>query len=256
MPRQFGVPESVIKDVMAWNIRPSAYSDYLSPLHSKHVIGVNNVYQIGDWIDALFFGDCGWYLVHRHALSKWPGIKVTCCQRFANRGVKEMEGIKYLGRDKKTKHGISENPLTVAWNGNSGAAAISLAVHFGVKRIFLLGFDMNLDTEHKSHWHGSHSNPRGRDIKRVTKLKKGPPFERHLRGFPFIAKDAERLGVEILNVNLDSAIDAFPKVRLEDVLEDTKIVAGGDNSFAGRGSISAFPISGEEVRQMPCDCGQ
>jgi hypothetical protein len=219
MPRQFGIPESIIQDVMTWISRPSVYSEYLSQLHNKHVIGVNNAYQIGTWIDAVFFGDCHWYLVHRQALSKWPGIKVTCCYRFSGRSEKEMEGIKFLSRDKKRKHGISTSPSFVSWNGNSGAAAISLAVHFGVKRIILLGFDMNLDENQNSHWHGSHRNPNGREA--IRKIKRKPPFERHLRGFPDIAEDARRMGVEILNANPNSAINDFKKVTVKDVLGNT-----------------------------------
>jgi len=216
IPRQFGVPEEIINEVMNWRSRPSAYSEYLAPIHDKHIIGVNNVYQIGDWIDVCFFGDCGWYNVHRHALSKWPGIKVTCCHRFAGRGEKEMEGIKFLSRHKKRKYGISDNPSYVSWNGNSGAAAISLAVHFGVKRIVLLGFDMNLDENQKSHWHGSHHNPNPKEP--TKKKRKTPPFERHLRGFPNIAVDARQMGVEILNANPNSAINDFRKVTVKDVL--------------------------------------
>lgn len=208
LPKQFGVPEEVIGNVISRRERPSAYSKYLKPLHNKHVIGVNNAYQIGSWIDALFFGDCSWYLVHKNSLSKWPGLKVTCCPRFESRSKKESESIKFLKKDSR-RWGLSNNPSTVCWNSNSGAAAISLAVHFGAKRIVLLGFDMNMEGV-TSHWHGSHGHP-------GDKVKK-PPFKRHLRGFPAIAEEAKQKGVEILNANLNSTIDVFQKVTLEDVL--------------------------------------
>jgi hypothetical protein len=198
----------------------------LSPLHNRHVIGINNAYRIGNWIDVLFFGDCSWYLVHRHPLSKWPGIKVTCCHRFSKRTEKEMENIKYVFRDKEHKNGITTTASAIAWNGNSGAAAISLAVHFGVKRIILLGFDMNVDDADVTHWHGSHKNPSELPKSRVVSTKKKlPPFQRHLRGFPAIAEDARKLGVTILNASPQSAITVFRKVSVKDVLENTKDLA-------------------------------
>ena len=241
MPRQFKVPESVIRSVMTWAVRPSAYSDYLEPIHNKHVIGVNNAYQIGDWIDICFFGDSSWYLVHRQALAKWKGIKATCCHRFSHRKETDMEGIKFLSKDKGKRHGISTGLNTVSWNGNSGAAAISLAVHLGVKRILLLGFDMNLDENQISHWHGAHNKVQH------NHKRKSPPFTRHLMGFPEIAKDAKKLEVEILNVNPKSAINDFRKVELKDVLGDTKDVVGMLGSFAGRGSVTSSIAERQEV---------
>jgi hypothetical protein len=215
MPRQFGIPEEIIHDVMSWKIRPSAYSDHMTLLHDKHVIGINNTYQIGTWLDMLFFGDSSWYLVHRQALAKWPGIKVSCSPRFAHRQGKDMEGVRYTPKDKKKRHGISTTPDCVSWNGNSGAAAISLAVHLGVKRIALLGFDMDLDSTKMSHWHGAHNKP-------TTILKKKtPPFTRHIMGFGPIAEDAQRLGVEILNISSNSKITQFKKVTLDEVLANS-----------------------------------
>jgi hypothetical protein len=236
MPRQFGVPEQVIRDVMSWKSHPSTYSPYLQPIHDKHVIGVNNAYRIGTWIDVCFFGDCHWYLVHRRALASWPGLKVTCCQRFYNRKEKDMEGVKLLTRDKQKRHGISKNKSSVAWNGNSGAAAISLAVHFGVKRIILLGFDMKLDENQVSHWHGAH----GKVV--VNKKRKVPPFDRHLKGFPEIATDAILRGVEILNASPISKIMDFEKVTVNELLGNTQVMDECNGSTVGRGSISSVAV--------------
>jgi hypothetical protein len=211
MPRQFGVPEELIQKVFNRIEPPAAYSPYLSSIHNKQVIGVNNAYQIGNWIDVLFFGDCCWHLVHRKKVADFPGLKITCCKRFTKKGKEQMEGIKHLQKDGKHRLGLSPDKQKVGWNSNSGAAAINVAVHFGVKRIILLGFDMNLDDNGVSHWHGSHGAQN-------DKKRKAPPFNRHLRGFPSIAKDAQALGVEIINANPNSAIDVFPKVALKEIL--------------------------------------
>lgn len=213
MAREFDIPQDTVTKVRTGELPPAVYSPFLAPIHDKHIIGINNAYQLGHWLDCIFFGDCAWYLVHRQVLAKFPNLKVTCCPRFANRSQKDMEGIKYLakggGREITgggPKYGLSGNLSKVAWNHNSGAAAISLAAHFGVRRIVLLGFDMTMDGD-SSHWH------RGYGHKHPEKF-----FPRHLRGFPTIAEDAKVRGIEILNANPGSAIGAFPKVSLKEVL--------------------------------------
>jgi hypothetical protein len=205
VPEQFSVPKEIIRKVSSKEMLPSAYSEYLAPIHWKHVIGINNAYQIGPWIDVLFFGDCAWYLAHRLGLLKFPGVKVTCCRRFVKRKREESEGIHYVTRDPDHRTGISVRPSRVGWNQNSGAAAISLAVHFGVKRIILLGFDMRV-AGGNSHWHGNHGN------------KKPPPFKKHMQGFPDIARDAKRRGVEIINASPKSEIKCFPRVSVKELL--------------------------------------
>ena len=103
----------------------------------------------------------------------------------------------------------------VSWNCNSGSAAISIAANAGAARIILLGFDMKLDKE-QQHWHDLY----GRNAPRNPKKPRHFPFDRHLRGFPEIAKDAKRRGIEILNCCSDSAITCFPKYSLKELLFD------------------------------------
>lgn len=205
LAQQFDIPSEIIENVTSGKSLPLIYFPYLSPIYEKHVIGVNNAYVLGPWIDCLFFGDCSWYLVHRPEIAKWPNLKVTCCPRFGNKPQNKCEGIKFLAKDSERRQGISLNPGKVSWNSNSGAAAINLAVHFGVKRILLLGFDMvGMGKGH--HWHKGHG------------AKKAPPYPRHLKGFPQIAEDAKNIGIEILNVSPNSVIESFPRVCLKDVL--------------------------------------
>lgn len=219
VPKQFGVPESVIQKVMNGESTPDSYSPYMKFLHNKHVIGINVAYLIGDWIDMVFFGDVSFFLSHQKALAEFKGLKISC-----HPNVEQYDWVKFLRHDSSHTRGISSNPRMVSWNGNSGSAAISLAVHTGAKRIFLLGFDMKVDTKNKDHWHSLY--PKGDD--RWPRKKPGKlPFEHHvgryLMGFPEIAKDARKMGVEIINVCPDSAIEQFPKVALKDVIKEFEL---------------------------------
>jgi hypothetical protein len=43
-------------------------------------------------------------------------------------------------------------------------------------------------------------------------------FQRHLKGFPFIARDAKQQGIRIVNLSKDSRITQFEKKNLSDIL--------------------------------------
>jgi hypothetical protein len=221
--KQFGIPNDVVEKVRSGELPPSAYSPYMKAIHDCHVIGINVSYLIGDWIDMMFYGDAKFYLQHKKTMATWPGLKVSCSPSAAN-----IPWVKYLVRDPAHPHGISKRLDAVSWNGNSGASAISLAVHLGAKRIILLGFDMTLDSNGKKHWHNLYKKPapppprgilppkrhKGRTIQHVQ------PFEKHLRGFPEIARNAKAMGIEILNASPESRITVFPKFNLKELLYD------------------------------------
>lgn len=210
--KEFQIPDNVVQKVQDGTSPLSAYSPYLSRIHNEHVIGINVAYMIGNWIDMVFFGDVGFFLKHQEGLAKFPGLRVSCHPNTA-----KVNWVKTLLRDKNHPRGISSSPSMVSWNGNSGAAAISLAVHAGAARVILLGFDMKLDQQKNQHWH----NVYGRNNRDISpKRLKSLPFERHLRGFAEIQKDAKRMGVEIINCCPDSAISEFKKFTLKQLLHD------------------------------------
>lgn len=92
--------------------------------------------------------------------------------------------------------------------GNSGFQALNLALQFGARRIVLVGFDLNLVGG--VHWHGRHAprlnNPTAANLARWAERLDSQ------------AAAIAALGVEILNASPTSALQAFPKVRLEDAL--------------------------------------
>lgn len=200
--QQFHIPQDVVDRVYKGVEHISAYSPHLSFLHDKHVIAVNEAYKIGPWIDVLFFGDDSYGQRNRKDILSFDGLRVSCTNT-------PIEGVKHLLKHKTKRTGITTHPKnTVSWGFNSGAAAINFAIHTGVKKIYLLGFDMYLDAAQNQHWHKSyHSNP---------KTVRGT-FKRHMVGFPVIKADADKLGVEIINLNPLSGIECFPKMNLKDV---------------------------------------
>lgn len=213
LTKQFDIPEKVVRAVKRKEESLSIYSPYLEALHNKHVIAINVLFLLGDWLDMMFFGDNKFYLSYKKRIADFPGLKVTCHSNFTS-GFKK-EKIKYLPKDNNHFQGISNNPSKVSWNKNSGAAAISVAANAGAKRIILLGFDMCLDAEGNQHSHTEYLNDRFLDS---TKKRKKLPFPRHLKGFGEIQRDAKRRGIEILNASEISEIKVFPKINIKEVL--------------------------------------
>ena len=226
-PRVFGVPEALISRVCNREERPEAYSWFYKPIHDRHVIGINNAYQLGNWIDILFFGDRTWFDTHKAALRNYKGLLVSCGPDFGDPKNADEARVKYVKKSEdigkrpgaKKEFGLTLAKRKVGWNYNSGAAAINLAVHFGAVKIVLVGFDMQpgriagKDGD-VTHWHGAHYEKHKVDADKIR-----PPFHRHSSCFPAIKKDAEAIGVTIYNMSPDSAIDCFPKITLEEALK-------------------------------------
>lgn len=175
---------------------PSLSNIDIEKLRGRRVIAVNNAYQLGDFIDVLFYGDCRWYGLHKKQLLDFAGLKVTVCPQHIN-----QPGIKVVKR-RNNIVGLSRDNYLLAWNLSSGACAINLAVHFGVRKIVLLGFDMH-KVDGKKNWHEDHpgsNNP------------KHDPYGRFLKRFPAIANALTRFNVECVNATPGSALECFPIV--------------------------------------------
>ena len=209
LTRQFDIPDEVVQRVVSGASLPDVYSPYMSAIHSKHVIGINVAFMIGNWIDMVFFGDPGFFLKYRDKLAAFPKLRVTCVPSAGR-----ASWIKLLPLDRSHRRGISSFPNMVSWNKNSGAAAISIAANAGAKRIILVGFDMKLGQDKRRHWHDIYKRGVVTNDRQMMKLH----FSRHLLGFPEIAKDARARGIEILNACPDSAIKDFPKVTVKELL--------------------------------------
>lgn len=186
---------------------PSLEKIDMSRMAGRRVIAVNNAYQLGDW-PVMLYGDCAWWktmrnsegLGHKAMLAKWGGLKVHPCKNGC-----VPAGVHILNR-RNRPFGIQRSPDRVAWNLSSGACAINLAVHFGVARIVLLGFDMRrIGDEHN--WHREHGQ----------RPAKFDPYPRHLEPFAAIARDLKAMAVECINATPGSAIECFPIRDPEDI---------------------------------------
>lgn len=177
-------------------------------LKDKRVIGVNNAFKFGPWVDACWFGDAHWFDWNFKSLAKFSGLKVTCNPKFLTKKQFDEHHILVMNRGKS--NGIEKKAGHIAWNRSSGASAINFAYHLGAKRIILLGFDMHSDGINHN-WHKEH---KGRSISNSN----FNPYERFLKPFKQIKEEADNLGLEILNATVGSALTIFPMVNIKDAI--------------------------------------
>ncbi len=213
---QFEIPVKLREQLKNREVPLSELSLYMGDLRDRNVIGINMAVTIADWIDFLFFGDSDWFFRNRQKVDEAKVERVSCDDLFEKERYRSI--VKHMHKDKKKNYGISNVPGYVCWNKNSGLASLSLAYQLGAKRIILVGFDMDsdcIDSKDRYHIFGFHYEQK---TSPPDKNKREEKFRRMKFGLPAIAKDARRLGVEIINANPESAIEEFPKANVKELL--------------------------------------
>lgn len=193
---------------------PSLDDMDLTPLHARRCVGTNDAYAKGQWVDAVVFGDTGWYNIHNVDWIERPdGFHHLGFRRYS--GLKVTNNVALLGRPgikvmERKNVGLSMNQRCLAWNFNTGAAAINLAVLLGAARVVLLGFDMKLGKGRRSNWH--------HNLKDKPNAEVYPKF---LKWFRQLHKEwqAKCPEVAIVNATPGSALKLFPMVDYEEELK-------------------------------------
>jgi hypothetical protein len=134
------------------------------------------------WADVLYAADSSWW---RHYQPEFYGYRIS------GEPVEERT--------------VSLNGKTVTQVGvHSGFQALQLAITCGATKTILIGFDCSKDGGRNCH----HNRP--------DHFKRDPNMNAWAEVYRRISK--EWPDDEVLNATIRSKIDAFPRVRLEDVL--------------------------------------
>jgi hypothetical protein len=182
---------------------PSVKDVSLEPARGRaKVFVVKSEYKFAPWADALYGIDTGWWIANRGA-PDFAGLKFspspTACRLFNLRQVKLKARAEILTKET----GVIGAGLRTG-GGHSGFQAINLSVQFGAKRILLVGFDM-VGGRRLAHEQGVAKQMSSR----VAEWRKD---------MDAAAPQFERLGVEVINCSSVSALTAYRKARLEDVM--------------------------------------
>lgn len=177
------------------------------------VIAVNSSWVMAPWADALYACDWKWWAEY------WKGVREEfnpaglCVTLGRNENMPHEEddnlirsinlkALKHTGRD-----GIETDPSGLRTGRNSGYQALNLAIHFGAKRILLLGYDLR-EVRGKKHFFG--------DYPKLSNNASLYPF--FIEFFEGAKKQIKDLGVEVINCTEGSALKAFPLKHIRDVI--------------------------------------
>ena len=211
---------------------------------NARVIAINDGYIKAPWADVLYGSDAKWWRWHDGCIF-FDGLKVAMVGNEDGQGYQNgWQDVLYPDIKPMASSGIDglevKDSRFLKTGSNSGYQAINLAVHFGAKRIILLGYDMqsvvvkvaggvkekilkaikdesdviksaimaSVNAVRVDHWFGAHPD-------NIT----SHPFDKMLAAFESLKSVKSLYGVEIINCTPGSALEVFPKKDLEEVLD-------------------------------------
>ena len=193
---------------------PSLRGFDFSMLVPENTIGCNNAFRLGPEIcKVCLFVDRKFIFSGKNIprkgfydeLSRFPNLIVTNDTQLKNR---PEPWINWMPRRPK---GLHKDAL--GFNANCGAAAINLALMFGAKTIYLLGFDMHLDSKGRPNYHEHLIDKPSNEV-----------YVRMLASFGHVKIDLPKKfpGCEIFNVNSNSELNLFTKLRPDEFWPERK----------------------------------
>ena len=176
-----------------------------SRLDGRKVFGINQACVYLPNLTAIYWADQDWAAKNDDTLSRHQ-CKLRFCGSplFSRENVEdqafELQGgatmLHISGVD-----GLDDNINCVRGN-NSGSHVINLCINAGASKIVLLGFDMKM-----RHWHNDYDLPYTPDV-----------YIGFLDSINSIAKANPK--AEIINCSMESAITSFPKITIDEILND------------------------------------
>lgn len=172
----------------------------LSRLQGERVVVVNSSYAAYPDADFLLFTDRRWWSLHRHEVRRvFRGRIVTVVPPVS----RLYSGVLMLRR--RRGPGLGSSPQELSWWQTTLTSANDLLRWLGVARICYVGLDGRGGWHHEPHpviW--------GRNSKK---------FELHATALRAQVEPLRAAGIEVLNLNPNSAHKMFPFASIDDVLK-------------------------------------
>lgn len=190
---------------------PSLTAEDVGYVRGKaRVIAVNDAYRLAPWADVLYAGDYKWWSAHKDQAEHFPLVKYSIQHGpYLTKKLTPLAEAQQIQVLKNTGvEGLELKPTGLRTGQNSGYQAINLAVHFGVTRILLLGYDLQA-TGGRAHWFGDH--PPG--LQMPASL-----FDDYRKWFDTLIEPLREAGVEVINCSPETSLRCFPRAALRSVL--------------------------------------
>lgn len=173
-------------------------------IRGKNTVGCNSAFILGaSVVKILLFADEVWWKKIGHKGTEDFGGRVVSISARMARRPPDCSWLHIMHHHSKAE--FSAKAPGLAWAGNTGCAAINLALQLGAKRVFLLGFDMKLGPQGQANWH----------IERYEGPK-AAVYPRFIREFGRIIGSFKRVfpDREVWNVNDSSELKCFPTMSM------------------------------------------
>lgn len=165
------------------------------------VIAINDAsFLLAPWADVMYAADPRWWEWHKNdkVLNEFGGERSS----IQIENYKHPSDVHIIRNADYPNHsdGLSTNPCAIRTGSNGGWQALNIAILAGTRNIYLLGYDGGTNKEGKSHFHKGHKVP-----------TPAQAYAHYKRSFTAAENDIRDAGVLVVNCNLASHIDTFPK---------------------------------------------
>jgi len=140
----------------------------------------------------------------------WPEIKDLRCDKWTPyKPSADKYGINYI--EERNEKGLSTNPSYIHHHHGSGGIILNIALHYGIKKMLLIGWDMRFPKDGKRHYFDEYP-------KVMQHFTKNLGANGEILG---LIKEMETInpvdyGIEIINCSPNSALTHFPMGNLDD----------------------------------------
>ncbi len=186
---------------------PSLRREDVEKLRFRRVIAINDSYLLAPWADILYFCDARWWRSNRFQINDlFRGHQIVTMDNA-------IPGVRTLRCTGES--GLEVDPAALRHGCNSGYQAINLAYHLGVSKIALLGYDMRVHANGKTHWQ-HRPGPSQEGFQAVLQRDMLPKFDT-------LVEPLLHAGVHVVNCTPDSALKLWPFVPLTKVLKEESL---------------------------------
>lgn len=188
------------------------------------IFTINNSYQLAPETDVHV--SCNedwwkWYWKRDNILRDMSGDKFTWYKYLADEY--KIKYIKAIEGD-----GLSLDPKVIHINNGSGPMAINLALHYGIKKLLLIGHDMKFSPDYNGrqqkagskprHYFGEYPKPLRHWPSVKIGLTKPGVIDGLIEVYNKMPSDLKKAGMEVINCTKGSALPTFPMSTLKDEL--------------------------------------
>ena len=176
-------------------------------------VAINETWRLASWAAVLYGCDWAWWAAKAPTIGEFDGLRVIGTVPTVRNKAQfppEMEGqaaqLNYLRVVAGQSQPLWKGPAVGA-GSNSAFQVANWAARCGATRLVLLGVDCHSPNVH---WHGGHTHP-------MAQNQKPNLMTTWLAAWRNAAPQFTERGISVINCAPGSALDCFPRAKLENI---------------------------------------